>query len=489
MCLYERPDHSGGSTILSSEVIILPANELTPQQTVAELDKYIVGQHKAKRAVAIALRNRYRRRQLQQSIREDIRPKNLLLIGPTGVGKTEIARRIAGIAGIPFVKVEATKFTEVGYVGRDVDSMVRDLVEVSMNLLRARKMTELEPKAKEKADERLLDILLPESKKFHPLSGFENISEKHSNLSIGIEETDSIASQRHKLSQELKSGKLDEKEVEIDVNEQQTPVVEVFSSQGGFEEMGINIQSIQSMIGNLMPSRSRRRRVSVAQARETFFAEEMHQLMEHEDLQKEALVLAQESGVIFIDEIDKVASSFVSKSGPDVSREGVQRDLLPLVEGTSVMTKYGMVKTDHILFFAAGAFNVSKPSDLIPELQGRFPVRVEFDKLGVEDFKRILTEPKNSLVRQYQAMLAIDNLEVEFSEAAIERIARYACEANDMHENIGARRLHTIMEQLMDEASFSAPQLISGRYEISDETVDKIIGPLMHNRDLARFIL
>ncbi len=367
--------------------------------------------------------------------------------------------------------------------------MVRDLVEVSMNLLRTRKLAELEPKAREKAHEKVLDVLLPESRRYHPLSGFEKSSEKFSNVSIGIEETDSTASARQKLSEELKSGKLDEKEVEIDVNEHQTPVVEVFSSQGGFEEMGINMQSIQSMIGNILPSRSRRKRVTVAQARDIFFSEELSQVMEHEDLQKEAVSLAQESGVIFIDEIDKVASSFVSKTGPDVSREGVQRDLLPLVEGTSVMTKYGMVKTDHILFFAAGAFNVSKPSDLIPELQGRFPVRVEFDKLSVEDFKRILTEPKNSLVRQYQAMLAIDNLEVEFTREAIERIAHFACEANEMHENIGARRLHTIMEQLMDEASFSAPQSLTGRYEITRETVDRVIGPLMKDRDLARFIL
>ncbi len=474
---------------MNKEAINLPGPELTPQETVAELDRYVVGQHKAKRAVAIALRNRYRRRQLQDSLREDIRPKNLLLIGPTGVGKTEIARRISGIANIPFVKVEATKFTEVGYVGRDVDSMVRDLVEVSMNLLRTRKLAELEPKAHEKAHEKILDTLLPESRRYHPLSGFEKSSEKFSNVSIGIEETDSTASARQKLSEELKSGILDEKEVEIDVNEHQTPVVEVFSSQGGFEEMGINMQSIQNMIGNILPGRSRRKRVTVARARDIFFGEELSQLMEHEDLQKEAVSMAQESGVIFIDEIDKVASSFVSKTGPDVSREGVQRDLLPLVEGTSVMTKYGMVKTDHILFFAAGAFNVSKPSDLIPELQGRFPVRVEFDKLSVEDFKRILTEPKNSLVRQYQAMLAIDNLEVEFTSEAIERIAHFACEANEMHENIGARRLHTIMEQLMDEASFSAPQSLTGRYEITRETVDRVIGPLMQDRDLARFIL
>lgn len=474
---------------MSSKKSTATATELTPQETVAELDKYVVGQHKAKRAVAIALRNRFRRRQLQSSLREDIRPKNLLLIGPTGVGKTEIARRIAAISSIPFVKVEATKFTEVGYVGRDVDSMVRDLVEVSMGLLRARKLAELEPRAREKTHEKLLEILLSESRNRHPLSGFENLSENPGNLPIGIEETDNESSTRQIISEELKSGRLDEKEVEIEVNEQQTPVVEVFSSQGGFEEMGINMQNIQSMLGNILPGRNRRKKVSVAQAREIFFAEALNQLMEPEDLQKEAVMLAQESGAIFIDEIDKVASSFVSNTGPDVSREGVQRDLLPLVEGTSVMTKYGMVKTDHILFFAAGAFNVSKPSDLIPELQGRFPVRVEFDKLSSEDFKRILTEPKNSLVRQYQAMLAVDNLEVSFTADAVERIAYYACEANEAHENIGARRLHTIMEQLMDEASFSAPQTLTGRYEISRETVDRVIGPLMHDRDLAKFIL
>lgn len=474
---------------MSHSVIILPRAEYTPQETVAELDKYIVGQHKAKRAVAIALRNRYRRRQLSKELREDIRPKNLLLIGPTGVGKTEIARRIANISGIPFVKVEATKFTEVGYVGRDVDSMVRDLVEVSMNLLRSQKITQLEPVAREKAEEKLLDILLPESRKFHPLSGLENSSDIPGKPPIGIEETDSIILKRQKLAEQLKSGKLDEREVEIEMNEQQTPVVEVFSSQGGFEEMGFNMQGLQNMLGSILPGRHKRKRVKIGEARTLLFNEELNHLVEHEDLPKEAINLAQESGVIFIDEIDKIASSFTSKSGPDVSREGVQRDLLPLVEGTSVMTKHGMVKTDHILFFAAGAFNVSKPSDLIPELQGRFPVRVEFDKLGIEDFKRILTEPQNSLTSQYCALLAVDSVAIEFSVSAIERIAYYACEANEMHENIGARRLHTIMEQLMDEAAFAAPQSLTGRYEVTGETVDKIIGPLMKDRDLARFIL
>ncbi len=463
--------------------------EMTPQEIVDELDRYVIGQHKAKRAVAISLRNRYRRRQLSRELREDIRPKNLLLIGPTGVGKTEIARRIANISGIPFVKVEATKFTEVGYVGRDVDSMVRDLVEVSMSLLRSQKIEEMGPKARERAHEKLLDIIYPEGRRYHPLSGYEKSSDDPGNLPIDIEETDSVSAKRQQLSEELRKGELDEKEVEIDVNEQATPVVEVFSSQTGFEEMGINMQGLQSMLGNMLPSRQRRRRVKVSEAREIMFQEEMHHLIDQDELQKEALSLAQESGVIFLDEIDKIASSFTSKSGPDVSREGVQRDLLPLVEGTSVMTKYGIVKTDHILFFAAGAFNVSKPSDLIPELQGRFPVRVEFDALKVEDFKRILVEPQNALTRQYRALLEVDGLAVEFTTEAIEAIARFAFQANADYENIGARRLHTIMEQLMDEAAFDAPQKLSGRYVIDETRVEKAIAPLLKNHDLARFIL
>lgn len=463
--------------------------ELTPQQIVDELDRYVIGQHKAKRAVAISLRNRFRRRQLSRELREDIRPKNLLLIGPTGVGKTEIARRIANISGIPFVKVEATKFTEVGYVGRDVDSMVRDLVEVSMSLLRSQKIEQVGPKARERAHEKLLDIIYPEGRRYHPLSGYEKSSGDPGNLPIDIEETDSVSAKRQQLSEELRKGELDEKEVEIDVNEQATPVVEVFSSQTGFEEMGINMQGLQSMLGNMLPSRQRRRRVKVSEAREIMFQEEMHHLIDQEELQKEALCLAQESGVIFLDEIDKIASSFTSKSGPDVSREGVQRDLLPLVEGTSVMTKYGIVKTDHILFFAAGAFNVSKPSDLIPELQGRFPVRVEFDALKVEDFKRILVEPQNALTRQYRALLEVDGLEVEFTTEAIEAIARFAFQANADYENIGARRLHTIMEQLMEEAAFDAPQKLSGSYVIDEKRVEKAIAPLLKDHDLARFIL
>ncbi|GAB4275881.1 MAG: HslU--HslV peptidase ATPase subunit [Candidatus Rifleibacteriota bacterium] len=467
--------------------------EPTPQEIVAALDKYVVGQNKAKRAVAIALRNRYRRRQLSKELREDIRPKNLLLIGPTGVGKTEIARRLANIANVPFIKVEATKFTEVGYVGRDVDSMVRDLVEVSLNLVKTQKTQKFEEKARLKAEQKVLDILIPLERRYHPLSGFENNSEKNSDqagkVSIDIEETNSGKTTRERFLEMLRSGKLDDREVEIEVTESNTPVVEVISSQTGYEEMGFNFGSIQGILGNLFPGRQKKRKLKVKEALEIIFQEEISSMVDQDEIQKEAISLAQESGIIFLDEIDKIASSYAGKNGPDVSREGVQRDLLPLVEGTTVMTKYGMVKTDHILFFAAGAFNVSKPSDLIPELQGRFPVRVEFEKLGVKDFQRILVEPQNALTKQYQALLKVDNVDVEFTPEAIAMIAKYAAEANDSQENIGARRLHTIMEHLMDEIAFEAPANFSGKYEISSETVEKAIGPLIKDRDLARFIL
>jgi ATP-dependent HslUV protease ATP-binding subunit HslU len=464
-------------------------SEFTPQEIVEALDKYVVSQNKPKRAVAVALRNRFRRRQLAKELREDIRPKNLLLIGPTGVGKTEIARRLSTIANIPFIKVEATKFTEVGYVGRDVDSMVRDLVEVSIGLVRNHRMKEYEAKAKEKAEQRVLDYLIPEDRRYHPLSGFEKDSDSEGKVSIDSEETNSKSSTRDKFLEMLRSGKLDEREVEIEVSESATPVVEVVSSQTGFEEMGFNLGGIQNMLGNMFPNRHKRKTVKVKDALEIMFNEEISAMMDQEEVQKEAIELASESGIIFLDEIDKIASSFVGKSGPDVSREGVQRDLLPLVEGTSVMTKYGMIKTDHILFFAAGAFNVSKPSDLIPELQGRFPVRVEFDKLSEKDFCRILTEPQNALTRQYKELMQVDGVEIEFCNKAIELIAHYAAIANDAQENIGARRLHTIMEHLMDEIAFEAPANFQGKYLIDENKVEEAIGPLMKDRDLARFIL
>ncbi len=341
---------------MTEKVIILPKGELTPQETVAELDKYIIGQNKAKRAVAIALRNRYRRRYVKQEMREDIRPKNLLLIGPTGVGKTEIARRLSKIARLPFVKVEATKFTEVGYMGRDVDSMVRDLVEVSIGILKKQKMEEHAPKARAKAYDRILDILLPESRSHHPLSGFEKKLNESKEMSIDSEENKNISNTREELLAELKSGKLNEKEVEIEVNESVTPVVEVVSTQGGFEEMGFNFQGIQSMLGNMFPPKHKQRKAKISEAMEIFYQEEISNLLDHDDLQKEALTLAQENGIIFLDEIDKIASSFVGKSGPDVSREGVQRDLLPLVEGTTIMTKYGMVKNRPYFVFCRWCF-------------------------------------------------------------------------------------------------------------------------------------
>jgi ATP-dependent HslUV protease ATP-binding subunit HslU len=405
------------------------------------------------------------------------------------VGKTEIARRLSTIARVPFIKVEATKFTEVGYVGRDVDSMVRDLVEVSLNLVKTQKMKKFEKPAAERAEQRLLDYLIPEERRYHPLSGFEKDSGSDGKVPINSEESSKTPSTREKYLEMLRSGKLDEKEVEIEVSENATPVVEVISSQSGFEEMGFNLGGIQNMLGNMFPNKQKRRKVKVKDAKEILFHEEIANLIDQEDLQKEAINLAQENGIIFLDEIDKIASSYVGKSGPDVSREGVQRDLLPLVEGTGVMTKYGMVKTDHILFFAAGAFNVSKPSDLIPELQGRFPVRVEFEKLGEKDFEKILTEPRNALTRQYKALMQVDDVEVEFTDEAVSEIARFAAEANDSQENIGARRLHTMMEHIMDEIAFEAPANYSGKYVVSAETVEKAIDPLMKNRDLARFIL
>lgn len=472
-----------------SNIIYLPRGEPTPQEIVAELDKYIVGQDKAKRAVAVALRNRYRRRYVQGPLKDDIKPKNILMIGPTGVGKTEIARRLAQIAGVPFLKIEATKFTEVGYVGRDVDSMIRDLVEVSIRLLKSKKLEILAPEARKRARERLLDVLLPSSKSYyHPLSGFPHLTNSGEMPMDNIEPS-SESSARSKIAAKLDAGELDESIVEIDVVETITPVVEVFSSQGGLEEMGFNLQGFQAALGSLFPPRSKKRKVKVSEAREIFYNEELNRLIDQEDLHKEALKLAEESGIIFLDEIDKIAATYTAKSGPDVSREGVQRDLLPLVEGTTVITKYGMVKTDHILFIAAGAFNVSKPSDLIPELQGRFPIRVELDKLGVEDFKRILTEPQNALIKQYTALLKVDGVDLRFHPDAITKIAEYAYEANNTQENIGARRLHTLLELILEEISFKAPAEKQGVFEITPEYVDKIVKPIIKNTDLAKFIL
>ncbi|MFZ2960530.1 MAG: ATP-dependent protease ATPase subunit HslU [Candidatus Ozemobacteraceae bacterium] len=473
---------------MTDPVICLPRGEPTPQETVAELDKYIIGQENAKKAVAVALRNRYRRRRLPDSLREDVKPRNILMIGPTGVGKTEIARRLAQISQVPFVKVEATKFTEVGYVGRDVDSMVRDLIEVGIRMIRTKKMSTISPKARERVEDRLMDILLPPVKDRHPLSGFQRDSEKPADVPIDRMETDSMANTREKFLAKLRAGELDEKTVEIDVTESTTPVVEVIS-QSGVEEMGFNFQGIQNMLGNMFPGKQKRRKVKIREAREILYHEEISRLIDQEEVQRDAVKLAEESGIIFLDEVDKIASSYMSKTGPDVSREGVQRDLLPLVEGTSIVTKYGMIKTDHILFIAAGAFNVSKPSDLIPELQGRFPVRVELEKLSAADFKRILTEPKNALIKQYTALLDVDRVTLTFAPQAIDRIAEIAQQVNTTQENIGARRLHTILERLLEDISFQAPQVIQGPYNIDAAVVDSVLSPLLQDQDLARFIL
>lgn len=461
--------------------------EMTPQQVVNALDQYVVGQAAAKRAVAIALRNRVRRRRVADAIHEDIRPKNILMIGPTGVGKTEIARRLSQISKMPFLKVEATKFTEVGYVGRDVDAMIRDLLEVGMTMVRQMKTEQLSPTAQERARERLLDMLLPTSTR-HPLSGFSRPSSEDGEMPMDREESDSMQATRKRFAAKLEAGQLDERMVEIEVSESLTPMIEIIS-QSGVEEMGFNMQGLQNMLGNITPSRRKRRHVSVKQALEIFFQEEISQLLDQEELQREAITLTENSGIIFLDEIDKIASSFVSKTGPDVSREGVQRDLLPLVEGSTVFTKYGLVRTDHILFIAAGAFNVSKPSDLIPELQGRFPVRVEFDALSEADFVRILTEPQNALTKQYSALLATDGVDLTFAPAAVARIAHFAFTVNAAQENIGARRLHTILERLLDEVSFEAPQNLQGPYEVTESMVDEVLAPVLNNQDLARFIL
>ncbi|HNV69254.1 MAG TPA: ATP-dependent protease ATPase subunit HslU [Candidatus Ozemobacteraceae bacterium] len=471
------------------QVICLPRGERTPPELVAELDKFIVGQHQAKRAVAVALRNRFRRRQVGDALREDIKPRNILMIGPTGIGKTEIARRLAQIAAVPFIKVEATKFTEVGYVGRDVDSMVRDLVEISIRMVRATRTDKVAPKARERAFERVLDILLPDpNRNRHPLSGVERDSEKPGEMPIDRKDSDSMAHTREKFLARLKAGEFDTKMIEIEVTESATPVVEVIS-QSGVEEMGFNMQGLQSMLGNMFPGRRRRRKVKVAEAREIFYHEELNQLIDQEEVHREALRLAEESGIIFLDEIDKIASSYTHKTGPDVSREGVQRDLLPLVEGTTVTTKYGMIKTDHVLFIAAGAFNISKPSDLIPELQGRFPVRVELEKLTAAEFERILTEPQNALLKQYTELLRVDGVSLHFTPGAISRIAMIAQEVNTTQENIGARRLHTILERLLEDVSYDAPSRISGEYEIDEAKVEKVLAPLLKDQDLARFIL
>lgn len=436
----------------------------TPREIAEELDKYIVGQEAAKKAVAIALRNRWRRLQVREDLQDEILPKNIVMIGPTGVGKTEIARRMARLVNAPFTKIEASKFTEVGYVGRDVESIIRDLAEMAINMVRHEHTKRIEAQAQAQAEDRILDLLVPST---NPRESEENNSTKE------------------KFREKLRKGKLDDKPVELDVSEK---------GSGAFiEMMPISLNdnldmNIRDMLSNMMPKRTKRRKVKIRDARSILEQEEIQKLIDMEEVSREAIHRVEQTGIVFLDEIDKIATRS-SLQGPDVSREGVQRDLLPIVEGSTINTKYGPVQTDHILFIAAGAFHVAKPSDLIPELQGRFPIRVELKSLSKEDFIRILTEPKNALIVQYTELLATEKLTLKFTDEAIEEIARIACEVNEQAENIGARRLHTIMEQLLEEVSFEAPQLLGQTITVTPEYIQDRLSELLKDRDLTRYIL
>jgi ATP-dependent HslUV protease ATP-binding subunit HslU len=441
--------------------------DLTPREIVAELDKFVVGQKAAKRAVAIALRNRWRRQQLDPSVAEEILPKNILMIGPTGVGKTEIARRLARLARAPFLKVEASKFTEVGYVGRDVESMIRDLVEIAAGMVKAEKREAVQATAEQRVEERLLDILVPAP----TVPG------------VDAEGAPDLSETREKLRRKLRSGSLDERTVEVEVQDSSVPSFEMFTPQG-VEEVGINLKE-------MMPGlfgRSRRQKVTIAEAREILAQQEAEKIIDRQQVAREARTRVEEGGMVFLDEIDKVAGR-EGAQGPDVSREGVQRDLLPIVEGSTVATKHGPVKTDHILFIAAGAFNVAKPSDLIPELQGRFPIRVELDALTEQDLIRILTEPENALTKQYAALLSTEGVTLDFSDEAIREIARLAVEVNSQTENIGARRLATILERLLDEVSFAAPDMGGVRFSVDADYVRNTLTDIVENQDLSRYVL
>ncbi len=450
--------------------------DLKPKQIVTELDKYIIGQKDAKKSVAIALRNRWRRRQMESSLQEEISPKNIILIGPTGVGKTEIARRLASLTDSPFYKVEASKFTEVGYVGRDVESMIRDLVTMTVNNLKARQQEEVQEKAAGIAEERVLDLLLPPTQSMGP--HLEDEPNK-------IEETQASENRtREKLRDMLKKGKLDERQIDLEVPDKSSPMVEIFSNTG-IEEMGINVRD---MLGNFMPRNTKRRKMSVKDAMKILTQEEAAHLVDMEKVTSDALHMVEQSGIIFIDEIDKIAGK-ESSHGPEVSKEGVQRDLLPIVEGSTVTTKFGSVKTDHILFIASGAFHVSKPSDLIPELQGRFPIRVELSSLDAKDFTRILTEPKNALVLQYIALLRVEGVDLSFTQEAVEKIANIAVEVNATTENIGARRLHTLMEKLLENILFEAPDVADKRIVIDADFVENQLKDIVQDQDLSRYIL
>jgi ATP-dependent HslUV protease ATP-binding subunit HslU len=447
---------------------------LTPAQIVAELDRYIVGQDRAKRAVAVALRNRWRRQNLPPELRDEVAPKNIIMIGPTGVGKTEIARRLARLADAPFLKVEASKYTEVGYVGRDVESMIRDLTELAVGMVKAEMARAVQDKAEQAAEDRLLEILLPRRTR----EPFTSEALEQVGPDASFETT------KEKIRAQLRAGKLDERMVELETQQQATPMVEILSGQG-MEEMGIHIKD---MLSNMLPTRTRRRRVRVVEARRLLVQEEAQKLVDHEEAVSEAIRRVENSGIIFLDELDKIAGR-EGGHGPDVSREGVQRDLLPIVEGSTVTTKYGMVRTDHVLFIAAGAFHVAKPSDLIPELQGRFPIRVELEPLGKADFVRILTEPRNALIRQYVELLGTERVRLAFTPDAVEAVAEIATEVNSRTENIGARRLYTVMEKLLDEISFDAPDMPGKELTIDAGYVQARLNDIMKDQDLSRYIL
>ena len=453
------------------------SDELTPTQIVRELDKYVIGQHEAKKSVAIALRNRWRRLQVPENLREEIMPNNIILIGPTGVGKTEIARRLAKLSNAPFIKVEASKFTEVGYVGRDVDSMIRDLTELAVVMVKSERTGEVQEKAEHLAVERILDILIPSVRK----------SKTDANVAAEAPSDEELNEKtRERFREKIKAGQLDDRIIELDVPSDQFPAMQILGPMN-LEEIGVNLQDV---FGNLMPKKMKKRKLSIADAKKILVQEEAQKLIDQDAAVKDAIHRVENSGIVFLDEVDKIAGNRGATSGPDVSREGVQRDLLPIVEGSTVATKYGMVRTDHVLFIASGAFHVSKPSDLIPELQGRFPIRVELKSLTEEDFVKILTLPQNALIKQYTALLKTDGIEIEFTEGAIRAIARIATQVNEEVENIGARRLHTIMTSLLEEILFEAPEKISAaKLAITKEMVEEKLNTIVKDKDLSRFIL